>query len=108
MNADYIFDVFETANAENADTAVALGVLCATRAIPDGMTKENVSRFIGLHFDQLRRAYQTANRNLFGDIVAACLKSDAEEADVLLRAYETGNKKLIDEMQSRYGEDAHA
>lgn len=108
MNADYIFDVFETANAKSVDTAVALDILWGTRPIVGGMTKQSVGRFIGLHFDPLRRAHQTANRKLFADIVAICAKSKGEEADALLCAYETGNKKLIAEMEARYGGDGHA
>lgn len=103
MNANYIFDIFTTANEQGKDTAVALDILRGTQPIPDGMTKESINQFIGLHFDQLRRAYQTGNRKLFADIVAICVKSNDEEADALLRAHETGNEKLIAEMEAKYG-----
>lgn len=108
MNSDYIFDIFERANTKGVDTAVALDILRGTQPIPDGMTKEGLNQFVGLHFDQLCRAHRTGNRKLFADIVAICVKSNGEEADMLLRAYESGNKKLIAEMEAGYGGGHHA
>lgn len=106
MNANYIFDIFETANAKGVDTTIALEILRGTQPIPEGMTKEGIGQFVGLHFDQLRRAHQTGNRKLFSDIVTICVKSNDEEADALLRAHETGNEKLIAEMEAKYGDGA--
>lgn len=103
MNANYIFDIFETANANNVDTTVGLEILHSAQPIPEGMTKDGINRFVNLHFDQLRRAHQTGNEKLFADIVAICVKSNDEEADALLRAHETGNEKLIAEMEAKYG-----
>ena len=104
MNANYIFDIFTTANEQGKDTAIALDILRGTQPIPEGMTKEGINQFVGLHFDQLRRAHQTGNRKLFADIVTICVKSTAEEADALLRAHETGNEKLIADMEAKYGQ----
>ena len=104
MNANYIFDLFSAANSYNTDTTVALEILRGQKPIPEGMTKEGINEFIGLHFDQLRRAHQTANRKLFADIVAICVKSNDEEADALLRAHDTGNEKLISDMEGLHGE----
>ena len=103
MNDNYIFDIFVTATAHKVDTTIALEILRGTQPIPDGMTKDGINEFIGLHFDQLRRAYGTGNKKLFADIVAICVKSNNEEADALLRAHETGNEKLIAEMGAKYG-----
>ncbi len=103
MNANYIFDIFETATQNNVDTTIGLEILRSAQPIPEGMTKEGINQFIGLHFDQLRRAYGTGNKKLFADIVTICVKSTDEEADALLRAHETGNEKLIAEMEAKYG-----
>ena len=103
MNANYIFDIFETANQNNVDTTIGLEILRSAQPIPEGMTKEGINQFIGLHFDQLRRAYGTGSKKLFTDIVAICVKSTDEEADALLRAHATGNEKLIAEMEAKYG-----
>lgn len=103
MNASYIFEIFETSVQNSVDTTVGLEILCGKKPFPDGMTKQEINQFIGLHFDQLRRAYGTGNRKLFEDVVAICVKSGNEEADVLLRAYATGNEKLIAEMEEKYG-----
>ena len=103
MNANYIFDIFETATQNNVDTTIALEILCGTQPIHEGMTKDGINRFVNLHFDQLRRAYGTGNKKLFADIVAICVKSNDEEADALLRAHATGNDKLIAEMEAKYG-----
>lgn len=104
MNANYIYDIFTTANEQGKDTTIALEILRSTQPIPDGMTKEGINRFVNLHFDQLRRAHQTGNRKLFADIVTICVKSNDEEADMLLRAHATGNEKLIAEMEAKYGD----
>ena len=106
MKANYIFDIFTTANEKGVDTTIALEILRGTQPIPDGMTKDGINEFIGLHFDQLRRAHQTGCPKLFADIVQVCIKSTDEEADALLRAHETGNEKLIAEMEAKYGEGA--
>ena len=103
MKANYIYDIFTTANEQGKDTTVALEILRGTQPIPEGMTKEGINQFVNLHFDQLRRAYGTGNRKLFADIVAICVKSTKEEADALLRAHATGNEKLIAEMEAKYG-----
>lgn len=103
MNANYIFDIFETATQNNVDTNIGLEMLCGMQPIPDGMTKDGINRFVNLHFDRLRRAYGTGNKKLFADIVAICVKSTDEEADALLRAHATGNEKLIAEMEAKYG-----
>lgn len=103
MNADIIYKVFEIAMEKNLDTSMATEVLYSNGTITDFEAKKKVAAFIGIHFDPLRRAYGTGNKKLFADIVAACVKSNAEEADLLLRAHATGNEKLIAEYEAKYG-----
>ena len=104
MNAEVIYKVFETADVRNIDTTMAAEALRGCAVIPDNDRKKQVNEFIGLHFDALRRAYGTGNKKLFDDIVAACVKSNAEEVDMLLRAHATGNEKLIAETEAKYGD----
>ena len=103
MKADYIYDIFETSAKHNVDTTLADEILRGREVIPDKQTKDELCRFINLHFDPLYRAYGTGNRKLFDDIVKVCVKSNNEEADMLLRARATGNEKLIAEMEAKYG-----
>ena len=103
MNAEIIYKVFETAAEKNVDTTIAAEFLRGGELIPDLDTKKDILGFIGLHHDDLRRAYGTGNKKLFGDIVRICIKNNKEEADTLLRAHATGNDKLIAEMEAKYG-----
>lgn len=109
MNTNYIYDlspvyeIFETSTKHNVDTTIAADILRGREVISDQQNKEKLCEFIGLHFDPLYRAYQTGNRKLFDDIVNVCVKSNDEEADLLLRAHATGNEKLIAEMEAKYG-----
>lgn len=104
MNANYIYEIFETSAKHNVDTTLAAEILRGREVIPDKQTKDELCEFIGLHFDPLYRAYGTGSRKLFDDIVKVCVKSTDEEADVLLRAHATGNEKLIAEMEAKYGD----
>ena len=103
MNADYIYNIFETSEKHNVDTTIAAEILRGREVIPDAQTKAEIGAFVGLHYDSLWRAYQTGSRKLFDDIVRICQESTDEEADALLRAHETGNEKLIAEMEAKYG-----
>ena len=103
MNANYIYDIFETSTAHNVDLNIALSILKGKQKIPDGMTEQGIREFVGVHYDPLWRAYQTGNRKLFADILTVCEKSNDHEADVLFRAHETGNLKLIADMEAKYG-----
>ena len=103
MKAKIIYNIFETSEKHNVDTAIAAEILRGREVIPDAQTKAEIGAFVGLHYDPLWRAYQTGNRKLFDDIVRICQESTDEEADVLLRAHATGNEKLIAEMEAKYG-----
>ena len=103
MNANYIYDIFETATQQDKPLDIALEILRGTQPIPEGMTKENINAFVGLHYDPLWRAYQTGNRKLFADILAVCEKGNEHEVDALERAYAAGNAKLIADMEAKYG-----
>lgn len=107
MNANYIYKVFETAEKNGSDLTIALEILRSTDPIPDGLTKSDINAFIGLHENILSRAYRTYHPKLFADIVAACVKNNDDEADLLMRAYGTGNKKLIEELAAKYGGADH-
>ena len=107
MKADIIYKIFETAVNHGADIAIAAEILRGQGEIADLATKKDILCFIGLHLDDLRRAYGTGNKKLFADIVSLCLKNNKEEVDMLMRAHETGNEKLIAETEAKYGGDAH-
>lgn len=107
MNANYLYDIFETATKNNVDLTIGLELLLNEKPLPDGMTKDGVNQFVGLHYDPLWRAYQTGNRKVFADIVTVCIKTDDHEADALLRAHETGNEKLIADFEARFGGAGH-
>ena len=104
MNAEIIYNIFETSTNNNVDTTLAAEILRGREVIPDKQTKDELCAFIGLHFDPLYRAFGTGNKKLFADIVRVCEKSNNEEADMLLRAHATGNEKLIAEMEEKYGD----
>ena len=107
MNADIIYKVFETATNHGGSIAIAAEILRGGEMIPDLETKKDILGFIGLHFDDLHRAYGTGSKKLFDDIVRLCIKNNKEEVDMLLRAQATGNEKLIGEMEAKYGGDDH-
>lgn len=103
MNANYIYDIFEVATVRDVSLDIALEIIKGEKPLPDGMTTRHTNAFIGLHYDLLRRAYQTGNRKLFADILRVCEESNEEEADFILRAHESGNEKLIAEVEAKYG-----
>ena len=107
MNANYIYDIFETANAHNVDLIVGLDILRGKQVIPEGMTRDSINSFVGLHYDPLWRAYQTGNRKLFADVLAYCIEDRGHEADAMIRGYATGNEKLITDLEARFGGDCH-
>ena len=104
MNANYIYNIFETATQQDKPLDIALEILRGAQPIPEGMTKNDINQFVGLHYDPLWRAYQTGNRKLFANILAVCEKGNEHEVDALERAYQTGNAKLIAEYEARYGQ----
>lgn len=107
MNANYIYDIFETAKQNGVDLTIGLEILRGTQPIPEGVTKAELNAFIGLHEDLLGRAYRTGNRKLFADIVQVCVESNEDEEDLLRRARATGNELLIAEVEACYGGGGH-
>lgn len=105
MNANYLYDIFETATKNDQPLEIAIEILRGINPIPDGMTKQEINEFVGLHYDPLWRAYQTHNRKLFADIVAVCIKTRDHEEEALKQAFESGNEKLIAEYEAKYGDD---
>lgn len=104
MNANYIYEVFETAAKHGTDLTIGLELLLNEKPLPEGVTKRELNEFIGLHENLLSRAYQTGHRKLFADIVAACVENKDDEIDFLARVRATGNEKLIAEMEAKYGD----
>lgn len=75
MNANYIFDIIRTANANHVDLNIGLAILRGTKAIPAGHTDAGIRRFMGENYADLIHAYKAANqaaRDLFAEAVAAC------------------------------------
>lgn len=99
MNANYIYDIFATANKLGQPLDIAAESVPAV----EDMTKREAIEFINVHYDPMWRAYATGNKKLFDDILEICVKSNDHEADLLARAYETGNEKLIAEYEAKYG-----
>ena len=103
MNANYIYDIFETSTAHNVDLNIALSILKGKQKIPEGMTEQSIREFVSVHYDPLWRAYQTSNRKLFADILDICEKGREHEEELIRRAYESNNQKLIADMEAKYG-----
>ena len=104
MNANYIHDIFETAEKNGVDLTIGLEILLGAKPLPNGVTKKELNDFVGLHENTLSRAYLTRHPKLFADIVAACVENNEDEADLLMRAYAPGNEKLIAEVEAKYGD----
>lgn len=103
MNANYIYEIFETAAKHGTDLTIGLELLLSVKPLPEGVTKKELNEFIGLHENTLSRAFQTNHRKLFVDIVAACVENRDDELDFLARVRATGDEKLIAEVEAKYG-----
>lgn len=103
MNANYIYEVFETATKHGTDLTIGLELLLNEKPLPEGVTKAEVNAFVGLNENLLGRAFRTGNRKLFADIVAVCVESNEDERELLRRARATGNELLIAEVEALYG-----
>ena len=90
MNANYIYDIFETCEKNDTpDLTIALAHLQTTKPIPDGLTEKQINKFIGLHYDELVMAYQAHDRSVFADAVATAVAEDeAETAEEATEAEE--------------------
>ena len=103
MNANYLYDIFETAIMQGQPLDIAAESVPAV----EGLTKREAIDFINLHYDPLWRAYATGNRKLFDDILAVCVKGNEHEVEALEQAYATGNEKLIADFEARFGGERH-
>lgn len=81
MNAEYIYEIFETTRENDApDLNVGLAMLQETKPIPEGMADRDIREFMGRHYEKLVAAYRAKDRYVFGAVVAACEAEDAEKA----------------------------
>lgn len=77
MNANYIYDIFETTKKNDAnDLHVGLAMLQEKKPIPEGMTDQGIREFMGRHYKALVKAYNTGDKELFAGIVAKCAAED--------------------------------
>ena len=82
MNAHYIYDIFETCEKNDIpDLTIALAHLQTTKPLPEGLTEDQVNKFIGRHYDELAAAYQTHDRDVFAEVVAIAEQEDAALAE---------------------------
>lgn len=80
MNANYIYDIFETCEKKDLpDLTIALAHLKTTQPIPDGLTEKQVNAFVGDHYEDLVKAYKAHDRAVFAAAVAAAVLEDEEE-----------------------------
>lgn len=80
MNANYIYDIFETTGKHNApDLNIGLAMLKVDKPIPEGMTDQSVREFMGRHYEALVEGYKVRDREAFAAVVAKCEAEDAQE-----------------------------
>lgn len=83
MNANYIYDIFETTSKNNApDLNIGLAMLQESKPIPQGMADRDIREFVGRHYEKLVAAYRAKDREAFAAAVAKCEAEDAEKAEV--------------------------
>ena len=81
MDANYIYDIFETTRENHApDLNIGLAMLQTEQPLPDGMTEKETREFLGQHYEALVEAYRTRDRETMAAAVAKC-----EEEDRLLK-----------------------
>lgn len=82
MNANYIYDIFETCKTNDLpDLIIALAQHKDKAPIPEGMTEKGINQFMGRHYDKLVEAYKTGSRGVFSDVVRACVQEDEEQKE---------------------------
>lgn len=81
MNANYIYDIFETTEKNDApDLTIGLAMLKAEQPVPDEEDKA-VREFLGRHYEALVASYKARDREAFAAVVAACEAEDAAEEE---------------------------
>ena len=84
MNANYIYDIFET--REKLDLpglTLALAHHQNDNPIPEGMTDSGIRKFIGGHYEALMDAFAGHDREAFAAAVDAGVKEDEERKAAL-------------------------
>ena len=79
MNANYIYEVFETTKKNDVpDLTIGLAMHKAKEPLPEGMEDKALRQFMGRHYERLVAAYQTGDREKFAKVVALCEAEDQE------------------------------
>lgn len=79
MNANYIYDIFQTCEElDLPDLTIALARHQEGHPIPEGMTEQGINEFIGGHYEALVDAFADHDREAFAAAVAAGGKEDEE------------------------------
>lgn len=77
MDANYIYDVFETTRKRRApDLNIGLAMLQETQPLPEDATEKDVREFLGRHYESLVEAYRLRDRAAFAQVVANCQAED--------------------------------
>lgn len=80
MNANYIYDIFETTRINDApDLNIGLAMLKQEQPISDTEDKA-IREFIGRHYNALVSTYASRDRDAFAAKVAECEAEDAAES----------------------------
>lgn len=80
MNAEYIYDIFETTEKNgDPDLFIGLAKLKVDKPIPEDTNEKELCSFIGRHYKALVDAYKGHDRAVFEEIVLACEAQDAEK-----------------------------
>lgn len=81
MNANYIYDIFQTCEElALPDLTVALARHKEGHPIPEGMTEQGINEFVGNHYEALVDAFAGHDREAFAAAVEAGIKEDEERA----------------------------
>lgn len=81
MNAEYIYNIFETTE-KNGDPDLLIGMakLMAVKPLPEGMDERALGKFLAKHYHELVEAYATGDLAVMEEVVLACEEQDAEDA----------------------------
>ena len=81
MNAEYIYNIFETTE-KNGDPDLLIGMakLMAVKPLPEGMDERTLGKFLAKHYHELVEAYAARDLAVMEEAVLACEEQDAEDA----------------------------
>ena len=80
MNANYIYDIFQTCeDMDLPDLTIALAHHQAAHPIPEGMTEKGINEFVGGHYEALVDAFAGHDREAFAAAVQAGIQEDEEQ-----------------------------